>query len=418
MHKFYIKSLGCKTNQTEGQIISELLVNKGFIKTNNKSEADIFIINSCSVTEHADNQTFYLIKQMKKENPKIKVVLTGCTAQTADINKIDADLILGNSEKLRIDEYINSLFEYKKSIFIQNIFEIKKYETKILHKTNKTRPSVKIQDGCDNRCSYCVIPFARGNSRSETIENIIEQINIHTKNNVKEIILTGIHIGQWGADLWGKKLVDLLYEIENTDIVRYRLGSLYVNEIDEELFDFLVHSKKFCPHFHLSLQSLCDKTLKNMNRKYTKHNALEMIEKIHKNFNTPFIGADIILGFPDENRDDFLETKEAILNSNLSYVHSFPYSKRKGTSAYGFLNQVLDHVKKERTKEIIEISNSLHKKFLEKNKNQIRPVLFEKRGKDGLFSGISDNYVKIYRKSDENIRNTIELVDFSKEELY
>lgn len=417
--KFYIKSLGCKTNQIEGQIIKESLINKGLIEVKNKLEAEVFIINSCTVTSHSDNQVLYLIKQIKQENPNIKVVLTGCTAQTIEKEKIkDIDLVLGNNEKLKIEEYIDNLFKDEQKAFVEDIFNQKTYTDKILQKTTSTRPSVKIQDGCNNRCSYCLIQFARGNSRSNKIENIIEQINIHTKNNRKEIVLTGIHIGQWGLE-WGLSLVNLLKEIEKTDILRYRLGSLYVNEIDDNLFEFLVNSKKFCPHFHLSLQSLCDKTLKNMNRFYTKKEALDMIEKIHKNFDLPFIGCDIITGFPNETNEDFIETKEALIEAKLSYIHSFPYSIRKGTKASFMENQILEHVKKERTKELIEVCNKLHKEFLEKNKDKVRQIIYEKKGKNGLYSGVTENYIKVYKKSDTNLRNTVETVNLSEfEELY
>ena len=274
MKKFYIKTLGCKTNAIESQIISENLKKLGFIETN-KNEAEIYILNSCTVTSHSDNQAKYLLKQIKKENPKIKTILVGCMAQTAGIKIENADLILGNNEKLEIEKYIEKLFENGENLFVQDIFKVREYKNKTLINSKSTRPNVKIQDGCNNRCAYCLIPFARGNSRSNSIQNIIEQINLHIQNNKKEIVLTGIHIGQWGLDL-GLKFVDLLKEVEKTEIKRYRLGSLYVNEIDDELFDFLKNSKKFCPHFHLSLQSLCDKTLKNMNRNYTKNEAFQL----------------------------------------------------------------------------------------------------------------------------------------------
>ena len=225
---FYIKTLGCKTNETESQIMAETLINKGFRQTNDRLKADIYIINSCTVTSHSDNQTDYLIKQIRKDNPHIKVILTGCVAQTGNSDEINADLILGNNEKLDIDKYIENLFENKKKVYVENIFNIKEYKNKFLFNASSTRPSVKIQDGCNNRCSYCLIPYARGNSRSNNIENIIKQINLHILNNRKEIVLTGIHIGQWGIE-FNKNLIYLLKEIEKTDILRYRLGSLYVN---------------------------------------------------------------------------------------------------------------------------------------------------------------------------------------------
>ncbi len=418
MKKFYIKSLGCKTNQIEGQIIAETLINSGYIQTKNKLEADIYILNSCTVTSHSDNQGLYLIKQIKHLIPNVKTVLTGCMAQTMDAKEINADLILGNQEKLNIDKYISSLFENKKTVQSENIFNAKTYTNKLILNTTSTRPPVKIQDGCNNRCSYCLIPYARGNSRSSLIQDTIKQIQIHIENNRKEIVLTGIHIGQWGLE-FNLGLLDLLKEIEKTDIIRYRLGSLYVNEIDDELFDFLVHSKKFCPHFHLSLQSLCNKTLKNMNRLYTKEFALQKINEIHKNFDLPFIGCDIITGFPNEDEKDFIETKEALMEAKVSYIHSFPYSKRKGTKAYNMEGQILEHIKKKRTKDLIALCTTLHQNFLNLNRNKQARILYEKKGKNGLYQGVTDNYIKVFKKSEKNLQNTIEITNLSNfEELY
>ena len=412
MKKFYIKSLGCKTNQIEGQIIAESLINLGFIETKNKLEAEIYILNSCTVTEHSDNQASYLIKQIKAQKPDIKVILTGCSAQTKDRETFGADLILGNREKLDIEKYINELFKDEKKAYVDDIFSQSEYNNKFIYKTSSTRPPVKIQDGCNNRCTFCLIPYARGNSRSNSIENVIKQINIHTQNNRKEIVLTGIHIGQWGLE-FNKSPVNLLKEIEKTDILRYRLGSLYVNEIDDELFDFLRNSKKFCPHFHLSLQSLCDKTLSDMKRNYTKKDSLFIIDKIHKSFDLPFIGCDIITGFPNESEEDFLETKNALIEAKVSYIHSFPYSKRKGTLAYSMKGQVLEHIKKERTKELIEVCKVLHKNFLDLNKNKTRTVLYERKNKDGFYQGVTENYIKVLKKSPNNLQNSIEKVNLS-----
>ena len=417
--KFFIKTLGCKTNEIESQIIKESLLNKGYIKTDNRLDADIYILNSCTVTSHSDNQALYLIKQIRKDKPDIKIILTGCLAQTGNPDEINADLILGNNEKLDIDKYIENLFEKNKTVFADNIFNTKEYNNKFLYNASSTRPSVKIQDGCNNRCSYCLIPYARGNSRSNNIENIIKQINLHIKNNKKEIVLTGIHIGQWGIE-FNQNLINLLREIEKTDILRYRLGSLYINEIDDNLLEFLQNSKKFCPHFHLSLQSLTDKTLKNMNRFYTRKEALDKINKIHQCFNLPYIGCDIITGFPDETKDDFLITKESLIEAKVSYIHSFPYSIRKNTPAAAMENQILEHIKKERTKELIEISNLLHKNFLDKNKNTTRTIIYEKKSKKmNAYKGVSENYIKVYKKSETDLQNTVETVALSEfEELY
>ena len=418
MKKFYLKSLGCKQNQLEGQIIENELIKIGYIKTDNLEESDIYLLNSCSVTSHSDSQVNYLLHHAKKINPNIKTVLLGCVAQTYKqheaFNYSDIDLILGNSEKIFIEEYID-----KKGFFVGDIFSKKEFEGKFLLEPNTTRVSIKIQDGCNNRCAYCIIPYARGNSRSNTIENILKQINIVIEKNIKEIVLTGIHIGQWGLE-WNLSLLDLLKEIEKTPIPRYRLGSLYVNELDDEIIDFLSKSKKFCPHFHLSLQSMCDKTLSNMNRKYSTNDALKTIEKLHKSFNLPYLGCDIIVGFPNENEEDFIETYNNLKKAKLSSIHCFPYSKREKTPAYYMDNQVQNSIKTQRDEKIMELSKELHKEFLEKNKNTTQEILIEKKSKKtGLYGATTRNYIKINLKSDDNnLRHTLKEVNLSEFELY
>lgn len=421
MKKFYIKSLGCKQNALEGQIIASNLKKQGFIEVKNILDADIYILNSCTVTSHSDSQVNYLINSAKNKNPEIKTVLVGCVAQTykqhKNFNYLNADLILGNSEKMEIEKYINELIKEEKGFFVKNIFDVKEFENKFLDEYSNTRASIKIQDGCNNRCSYCIIPYARGNSRSNSVENIIKQIELSIKNNIKEIVLTGIHIGQWGLE-FNKTLLDLLKEIEKTDIKRYRLGSLYINELDDNLIDFLIKSEKFCPHFHLSLQSLCDKTLKNMNRGYKTSDALKVIEKLHNSFNLPFLGCDIIVGFPDETEEDFKITYDNLKKAKLSAIHCFPYSKRENTPAYFMKNQIQNNVKTKRAQAIMELSDSLHKQFLEQNKNTLAEVLVERKSpKTGLYSAVTRNYIKINIKSEENIQHSLKTVNLSDYDL-
>lgn len=422
MKKFFIKSLGCKQNQLEGQIIQNELENLGYKAINSIKEADIYILNSCSVTSHSDSQANYLLNHAKRLNPNIKTILTGCCAQTherhKDFNYSDIDLVLGNIEKIHIEKYIEKLFKDKKDFFVEDIFNQKEFDNKFLINPNTTRVSIKIQDGCNNRCSYCIIPYARGNSRSNSIENIIKQINIVIEKGIKEIVLTGIHIGQWGLEN-NQTLLDLLKEIEKTDIQRYRLGSLYINELDDDFIKFLSKSEKFCPHFHLSLQSLCDKTLHNMNRKYTSKEALEVIEKLHQNFNLPFLGCDIIVGFPQESEEDFLETYNNLKLAKLSAIHCFPYSKREGTPAYYSKNQVQNSIKTKRCELVQNLSKELHQEFLEKNKDTNAEILIEKKSpKTGLYSAITRNYIKInFKNDDNNLRHTLKTVNLSDFEL-
>jgi len=430
-NKFFIKSLGCKTNQIEGQIIRDELLNSGYVLADTQDTCDFYILNTCSVTSHADNQALYLIKQFRIKNPGAKIILTGCFAQTAkDLGKIDADIILGNDEKLEIAKYLDKFSkkeisctnkDLKTNIFVNDIFSVEKFHRKTIEDLKTTRPSIKIQEGCSNRCSYCIIPYARGNSRSDTVENIINDINSLADKGYKEVVIVGIHIGEWGRE-FNKTLLDLLKEVEKTRILRYRLGSLYVTEIDDEMIEFLCRSEKFCPHFHLSLQSLCDKTLKGMNRFYTKDFALELIQKLHSAFNLPFLGCDIITGFPNETEEDFLETFEALKKAKLSFIHSFPYSKREGTPAAVMENQIYEHIKKERTKRLIELSNVLHKEFLDKNRaaadnGVLSEVLFQRKGKNGKYTGLTRNYIKVYKESDVNLWNTVQPLNLAEYEI-
>ena len=251
MKKFIIKTLGCKTNQVESALIAEIMTNNGYTETNDINNAEYYILNSCSVTQIADAKNLSYIRRAKRENPNIKIIITGCMAQLEKENLLKenfADYVIGNHEKNDIADIIKNGDNLKVSdIFSHDYFRYEK-----LHQTHRTRASVKIQDGCNNRCSYCTIPFARGKNRSNSIENIIEQINLFADEGYFETVLTGIHIGQWGNDLNPQlKLQNLLEEIEKTNIKRYRLGSLNPTELTNDFIDFLSKSKKFCPHFHL-----------------------------------------------------------------------------------------------------------------------------------------------------------------------
>ena len=287
----------------------------------------------------------------------------------------------------------------------------------VLEDMTKTRASLKIQDGCDNRCSYCIIPFARGKSRSADIEFIIEQINNFAKHGFKEVVLTGIHIGQWGRDI-GLKFEDLIREIEEkTEIERFRLGSLNPLEITDELLEILKNSKKFCPHFHLSLQSACNKTLKSMNRFYKVEDYLEQIEKINSMFDLPFLGSDIITGFAGESEDDFNITVENLKKSGLTQIHTFPYSVREGTVGAKSPNQVDEKVRQIRADVVKAISALKHKEFIEENIGKTREILIEKRPdkKTGMLKGVTGNYLTVLTNSkDESLFNTLQKVKITK----
>lgn len=420
MKKFYIKTLGCKTNQIESALISELLTKNNYTETSDIKAAEYCIINSCSVTHIADKKNLTYIKHAKKENPNIITVVTGCMAQLEKENLLKnkyIDIVIGNYEKNDIVKILDNNEKYN----ISDIFGHEDFRYEKMYQTKRCRAAVKIQDGCNNRCSYCTIPFARGKNRSNEIKNIIEQINLFAENGYYETVLTGIHIGQWGLDFNPKlSLQNLLEEIENSNIKRYRLGSLNPTELPFEFIDFLSKSQKFCPHFHLSLQSVCNKTLKNMNRNYTEKQIKELIEYINSKFNNAFIGSDIIVGFPDETDEDFEITYKNLSSMELTRMHIFPYSRRKGTIADEMNNQIDEKIKKERCSKLKEISDNKIKTFFLKNINTINEVIIEKkRDKNtNLLKGVTSNYINVLIDGDDKYKDTlqkIKIIDFSEE---
>ncbi len=393
--KFVLKTMGCKANQFEGGIITENLVNNGYEEVKNPAEADFFILNSCTVTHKSDNEALYILRNAKHENPDIINVITGCVAQVKKEELLSlgyVDIVLGNDEKLNISRYLAD----KTSCSVTDLMNKTDFTYAVLNDIYKTRIGLKIQDGCNSRCSYCVIPFARGKSRSADADFLVNQINLYAAHGYKEVMLTGIHIGQWGREL-GKSLIDLLKAIEKTDIPRYRLGSLNPSEIDKGLLDFLQTSEKFCPHFHLSLQSACDKTLRAMNRFYKTEEYLAQIEDIKRRWKNPFLGSDIIVGFPGETDEDFAVTYNNLKTSGLTQIHTFPYSLREGTAAETMPNHVPFDIKNARADLIKKLSAQKYDTFLELNNGKEEEVLIEKRPdkRTGLYKGITRNYLTV-----------------------
>lgn len=407
MKKFYLKSMGCKSNQFEGQIVAQNLVEAGYNEVKNQEDADYYILNSCSVTHKSDNEALYLLRHA--HNIGLKTILTGCVAQIEKENLLKEpyiDYVYGNEDKFKIAE----LLEKNKEFAVKDLMNEQEFCKVTLEDTTKTRISLKIQDGCDNRCSYCVIPYGRGKSRSADSDFVINEINKYVEHGYKEVILTGIHIGLWGKE-FDKEILDLLREIETkTSVPRYRLGSLNPHEITPELLDFLQSSEKFCPHFHLSLQSACNRTLKRMNRHYTVEYYLEQIEDIVSRFERPFLGSDIIAGFVGETEEDFLTTVENLKKSKLSQIHTFPYSIRKGTIAEKMEGHLDDKIKDGRASIIKKISADKYREFIKSNIGKTAEVLIEKRpAKNGKFKGVTRNYLNVLLDEGEfnSLKNVI-----------
>ena len=420
MKNFYIHTMGCKSNQFESSIIAENLENNGITQTKKIEDANFYILNSCTVTHKSDNEAMYLLRAAKHKNPNITTIITGCVAQVEKEKLLEnefVDLVVGNDEKLDLYKILSDMQE--KTCSVSDIMHRTDFSKVVLNDMSKTRASLKIQDGCDNRCSYCIIPFARGKSRSADIEFIVEQINNFSKHGFKEVVLTGIHIGQWGKDI-GFELLDLIKAIEEcTTIKRFRMGSLNPTEISDEMLEYLKNSKKFCPHFHLSLQSACNKTLKSMNRFYKVEDYLAQIDKINATFDTPFLGSDIITGFAGETEEDFQITVENLQKSGLSQIHVFPYSVREGTIGAKAPNQVDEKVRQLRADIVKALSFIKHTEFINKNIGKTREVLIEKRfdKRTGLLKGVTRNYLTILINSqDESLLNTLQQVKITKYE--
>lgn len=405
MATFLIKTFGCKTNQTESAVMEEKLLAAGFLTAESVETCDYYVFNSCAVTLEAEKKLLQSIKSVKHKNPNAKIILTGCYAQLhKDEENHLIDKIFGIYEKPDVVEIIKS----NEKKFVTEINEHRDFRYEKLSNFNRTRATIKIQDGCNNRCSYCTICIARGLSRSCDEKDVLEQINALTQNGYNEIVLTGIHVGQWGLDFSEKKnLLDLLKLIDKTDAKTVRIGSLDPNELTDELIDFLSKSKKFCPHFHLSLQSLCDKTLKNMNRHYGYEKIKNVVTKLNEKFERVFLGCDIIVGFPQETLEDFDLTLERLKELPLSQIHVFPYSIRPKTVAATMPCQVEQSEKHRRMQLVKDLSEKKHIEFLQKNIGAEYFVTVEKNPdrKTGLYKAVTPNYIKVLFEGSPKIKN-------------
>lgn len=405
MATFLIKTFGCKTNQTESAVMEEKLLAAGFLAAENVETCNYYVFNSCAVTLEAEKKLLQTIKSVKHKNPNVKIILTGCYAQLhKDEENPLIDKIFGIYEKPDVVEIIKS----NEKKFVTEINEHRDFRYEKLSNFNRTRATIKIQDGCNNRCSYCTICIARGLSRSCDEKDVLEQIDALTRNGYNEIVLTGIHVGQWGLDFPEKKnLLDLLKLIDRTDAKTVRIGSLDPNELTEELIDFLSSSEKFCPHFHLSLQSLCDKTLKNMNRHYGYEKIKNVVMKLNEKFERVFLGCDIIVGFPQETLEDFDLTLERLKKLPLSQIHVFPYSVRPKTVAATMPCQVEQSEKHRRMQLVKDLSEKKHVEFLRKNIGAEYFITVEKNPdrKTGLYKAVTPNYIKVLFEGSPKIKN-------------
>ena len=375
--------------------------------------ADIYIVNTCTVTNMADKKSRQILRRAKQINPNSILVIVGCYVQVGkkELEQIDEiDLVLGNNEKNDIVEYVKKYKE--KQVIVSDINKQKEYKDfgKTTY-TEKVRAFIKIQDGCNNFCSYCIIPYARGRVRSRKIENIVNEIKDIAQKGIKEIVITGIHIASYGIDFKEEiGLIDLLKEINNIKgIERIRLGSLEPKLITQRFVEDLRKIEKICNQFHMSLQSGCDETLKRMNRKYTTQDFEKGVQILKKTYPDLLLTADIIVGFPGETEKEFDTTYEFLKKIGFYKIHTFKYSKRKGTVAEKMPNQITNKIQEERSKKIIELSNEMQNGY---NNNYIGKkvqVLFEEKEGE-YYKGHTTNYMMIQVKSKDNLENKIETV--------
>ncbi len=422
MKKVSFYTLGCKVNQYESNGMMQKLKEAGYeIVDINDDISDVCIVNTCTVTNISDRKSRQILRKVKDKNPNAIIVATGCYAQVsrkALEEMPEIDIVLGNDEKKEIVKYIE---QYNNSKFteIEDISRQKEFvDMGEITYTEKTRAVVKIQDGCNQFCSYCIIPYARGRVRSRKQENIIKEANKIAQEGIKEIVLTGIHIASYGKDFNNENgLIELLEELNKVErIKRIRLGSLEPKIITEEFVQRLVKLEKICHHFHLSLQSGCDSTLKRMNRKYTTQDIREIANRLRRYYPDVMLTTDIIVGFPGETEEEFSATKKFLEEIKLYKMHVFPYSKREGTVAAKMENQIDGNIKEERSKELIELSNKNQEEYNKSYIGRKVEVLFEE--KDGeYYKGHTQNYIMVKYKTDENLENTIKEVEVKNAEI-
>ena len=404
--KFYIYTLGCKVNTYESNVMRENLIKNGFIESDEKN-ADIYIINTCTVTNTSDNKSLKIIRRILNHYSEKICVVVGCMTQVHPevLKNLNVSIILGNSEKSNISYYINKYISEKNNIIKIDSLDNKEFENMCLKNFNQTRAYVKIEDGCDNYCSYCIIPYARGSVRSKKPENVINEIKLLVKSNYKEIVLTGIHTGHYGSDLKDCNFSKLLKEIEKINgLINLRISSIEVTELDEEFLEILSKSKIIVNHLHIPLQSGSNEILKLMNRKYDKEYFIDKIEKIRKIRPNISITTDIIVGFPGETEELFNETIATVNKIKFSKIHVFPFSLRNGTKAELIPNHISEIEKKKRVNKLLNLSKELEISYFKKFIN--KEVLFlPEVYKEGYLIGHTSNYLLIKAKGDKKLLN-------------
>ncbi len=415
MKKVAFYTLGCKVNQYETQALANIFKDAGYKIVDFSEIADIYLINTCTVTSLSDRKSRQVIRRAKKLNSDSIVVVAGCYAQTAseEVSKIEGvNLVVGTKDRSKIIQYINEIENKKEKInAVGNIMEQKTFEELGLGiYKERARAFIKVQEGCNQFCSYCIIPYARGPIRSRSEENVIQEVKKLVDSGYREIVLTGIHIGSYGMDTKTTSLIELIKKVHEVDgIERIRLGSIEPNLISEDFIKTVKNLKKMCPHYHISLQSGCDETLKRMNRKYTTLEYKNSIYNLRKEIEDVAVSTDVMVGFPGETEKEFQNTYDFLDEISFSSMHVFKYSPRKGTPAASFEGQILASEKEKRSNILIELSKRKTIEFNKKFIGRVMPVLIEQEVNDreGYYEGFTPNYIKVICKGDKNLKGRI-----------
>ncbi len=396
---FNIITFGCKVNSYESEYIKEELINNNYKYVDDYKTADIVIVNTCSVTNTADNKSKKAIRGVKRENPNAVLMVCGCTAENhrEELNNLDIDILIGNKEKSKTVDLINEFIKNKKKYIKFYDDRRTDFENMTVKKFDDlTRAFVKIQDGCNNYCAYCIIPYVRGSIRSKKREDVLDEVNELVSMGHKEIVLTGINTGAYGKETGLYDLTDLIRELSKiSGLERIRVSSIEMTEINDKFIDELKNNKKLCAHLHVSLQSGSERILKMMNRKYTKEEYYDNIMKIKEARPDINLTTDVIVGFPGETEEDFQECIDYCKKVGFSKIHVFPYSVREGTKAASMSNQLSNAIKKERSRRLIEIDNDLqleyNKRFIDKKVKVLIEEVFE-----DYSIGHTDNFLKVF----------------------
>mgnify|MGYP001491451635 FL=1 len=401
-------TMGCKTNFSETSTISSEMLSHGYKKVSYKDKADIYVLNTCSVTENADKEARKLIRQARRLNPVAKIAVIGCYAQLqpGQISTIPGvDLVLGAKEKFNLLSHLNTLNEKNESTIVRSPIGNTKSFYPSFTNGERTRSYLKVQDGCNYSCTFCTIPMARGRSRSDTIKNTVKIAQKIADAGTKEIVLTGINIGDFGSD--GEDFLQLITTLDNIKgIDRFRISSIEPNLLTDDIISFCADSNKFVPHFHIPLQSGSNPILKNMKRRYTTNLYESRVHFIKQLIPDCCIGVDVIVGYPGEENDHFKETKVFLESLDISYLHVFSYSQRKDTLAATMENHVTKEEKELRSKALHILSNEKRHQFYNQFENTVRPVLIEKSN-NIITQGFTDNYIKVHIEENISIQNTI-----------